>query len=300
MNTLSVFVGSSREGVEIARSIQDLLSDVSEVDVWDQGVFGLSLGTLESLVQVLNNYDFAVLVLSADDLSVSHGVEQNSARDNVLIELGLFIGKLGRERTFVLYQRDSNVKIPSDLAGVTLASFSPPSDLTRLAAALGPACTKIRNAIRAKGKAIEVDRLGQAFYEHDRQLKEQQERINQLVATSMSDSIFHHLAGIYMLHKYEYRQDEKIGKLFQREFYFLKHRGFIGPETLEFDERLNGKNIAELACPTEIGKIYIKLRKYDIPKDWLLADPKKRGNLKTDVARTLELKLPDEGALSSS
>jgi hypothetical protein len=224
-----------------------------------------------------------------------------------LIELGLFIGRLGRERTFLLYQKDSSVKIPSDLAGVTLALFPPPSAPTRLPAALGPACTKIRNAIKAKGKAVEVDRLGQAFekqqqkvHEHERLLKEQQELIYKLVETSMSDSIFHHLAGIYMLHKYKYWQNKEVGELFQREFYFLKHRGFIGPETLEFDERLNGKNIAELAWPTRLGEIYIKLKKNDIPKDWLSADPEKRGNLKTDVARTLELKLPDEETLSSS
>ena len=94
--------------------------------------FGMKLrldwgrGTLESLVDALESYDFAVLVLTADDLIVSRGVEQNSARDNVLIELGLFIGKLGRQRTFLLVPKESNVKIPSDLAGITFATFSMP------------------------------------------------------------------------------------------------------------------------------------------------------------------------------
>ena len=112
VNNPSVFVGSSSEGLEIARAVQTQLSDVSEVDVWNEGVFGLTLGTLESLVQVLDNFDFAVLVLSSDDLTISRGVAQNSARDNVLIELGLFIGRLGRERTFLLYPKDSGVKSP--------------------------------------------------------------------------------------------------------------------------------------------------------------------------------------------
>ena len=76
----------------------------------------------------------------------------------------------------------------------------------------------------------------------------------------------------------------------KREFYFLKDRGFIGPEDLEFDERLDSTNIAKIAKPTEIGKTYVKLRKGDIPREWLL--PEKRGNLKLDVARGLGLRLP--------
>jgi hypothetical protein len=133
-------------------------------------------------------------------------------------------------------------------------------------------------------------------------VEEQQARINRLVETSMSPSVFRHLAGIYLLHEYTYLQDdgEVVGDLFHREFYFLKLRGLIGPETLEFDKRLHGTNIVEQAWPTEIGKIYIELRKDDIPKDWLSADPEKRKNLKIDVARALGLNVPDEEPLSSS
>jgi predicted nucleotide-binding protein len=171
-----VFVGSSKEGLEIARAVQAQLSesDESEVDVWNEAPFGLTSGTLESLVQVLNMFEFAVLVLSPDDLTVSHGVAQNSARDNVLIELGLFIGRLGRGRTFVLYAKDSGVKIPSDLAGVELADFSMPDDPSRLLSAVGPACYKIRNAIRAQSKAIELQRLAQTVEVQQKRVERQE------------------------------------------------------------------------------------------------------------------------------
>lgn len=159
MNKPSVFVGSSGEGLEIARAVQSQLEDVGEVELWNEGVFGLSSSTLDSLVQALDTFDFAVLVMTPDDLIVSRNVEQNSARDNILIELGLFIGRLGRERTFLLYQKDSNVKIPSDLAGVTLAAFSKPSDDGKLVSAVGPACFKIRNAIKARGRAIQLGQV---------------------------------------------------------------------------------------------------------------------------------------------
>jgi predicted nucleotide-binding protein len=271
----SVFVGSSGEGLEVARAVQYQLQDVGEIEVWNEGVFGLTSGTLESLVQALDTFDFAVLVLTPDDLIVSRGVEQNSARDNVLIELGLFMGRLGRGRTFVLYPRDSNVKIPSDLAGVTLAAFSKPSDDTKLVAAVGPACLKIRNAIKAYSKANELGRLGQAienqeqrFQDQGRQLERQQEIINQLVKYSMSASIFHHLCGIAILKEYKYSNDDAT----QRELYFLRDNGFIRPKLdafLVFNDDLRGKNLVEKAEPTPIGWLCVRLRKEEIPSNML-------------------------------
>jgi hypothetical protein len=126
--------------------------------------------------------------------------------------------------------------------------------------------------------------------EANKRIEDQQIRLNKMVETSMSNACFHHLAGIYLLHRYEYLQDEKLGELFQREFYFLKNRGFIEPETVEFDERLHETNIAEKVWPTETGKLYIELRKKDVPPDWLSVE--NRNNLKIEIARKLGLTLP--------
>lgn len=126
------------------------LDAACEVVLWSQGVFGLGEGTLESLVDRLDEFDFAVLVLSADDLSLSRGEVKQSPRDNVLLELGLFIGGLGRTRTFIVYDKNSSIKLPSDLAGVTAAPYQPHSS-GNLQAALGAACTKIKTAINEAG-----------------------------------------------------------------------------------------------------------------------------------------------------
>lgn len=67
----SVFIGSSTEGLKIAKTLQVLLDSTCEVTIWSQGVFGLSQGTLESLVLVLDQFDFSVLVLTPDDLVAS-------------------------------------------------------------------------------------------------------------------------------------------------------------------------------------------------------------------------------------
>ena len=146
----AVFVGSSSEGLEIARAVQYLLDMEWEVALWNQGIFGLSHGTLESLVLALPDFDYAILVLTADDLSVSRGHERAVARDNVMFELGFFIGALGRERTFMIYDRTKPPALPSDLAGITATTFAPHAN-GNLEAALGAPSTKILGSIKRLG-----------------------------------------------------------------------------------------------------------------------------------------------------
>jgi predicted nucleotide-binding protein with TIR-like domain len=145
-----LFVGSSSEGLAVAQAVQGLLDPVAEVNVWTQGVFGLTHGTLESLVAAAGSFDFAVLVLTGDDLSISRGTAKPAARDNVLFELGLFIGALGRDRTYIVYNRSDPPALPSDLAGVSVATYMPHRD-DNLKAALGAACTEIEQGIRRLG-----------------------------------------------------------------------------------------------------------------------------------------------------
>ena len=118
MRRPTLFIGSSSEGHRIAQAVQVNLDPVCEVKLWPQGPFGLTHGTLESLVTAADQFDFAVLVLTSDDLNISRGVAKLAARDNVLFELGLFIGSLGRDRTFIICNSADRPELPSDLAGV--------------------------------------------------------------------------------------------------------------------------------------------------------------------------------------
>src|SRR5689334_24239986 len=204
MSRARIFIGSSSSGKEVARAIQYHLDDVADADVWDEGVFGVGMGNLESLVQALDVFDFAVLVLTPDDLLVRGGEESNTPRDNVLLELGLFIGRLGRSRTFAVCQRDRALRMPSDLAGVTLADFAKPDDPERLRAALGPACYRIRNAVRAQQRRTAVQELQTDLHTQQNQIARQQEQItyqqniiNQLVVFSMAGYMYGHLRHVF-------------------------------------------------------------------------------------------------------
>jgi hypothetical protein len=146
-----VFIGSSVEGLKAAKAVQSNLEHSCECQIWHQGLFGLEDGsTLEALVNKLDLFDFAILCLTPDDLTTSRGEEYKSPRDNVVLELGLFLGRLGRERVYIVVNREANAKMPSDLAGVTPASYVDPENGT-WESALGTASSAIESAIQRVG-----------------------------------------------------------------------------------------------------------------------------------------------------
>jgi len=148
-----VFIGSSSEGKEFARELQAELKDVCLPTLWDQGVFGGGglRGTLEELSDSLDQWDFAVLVATPDDFVESRGDRKEAARDNVLLELGLFCGHLGRERVFLLAPTASGIRFPSDLAGVSHLVFEFAVKPAERRASMGPPATTLRNSIRKLG-----------------------------------------------------------------------------------------------------------------------------------------------------
>lgn len=66
----------------------------------------------------------AIVLLTADDLGgPKAGGMQPRARQNVVLELGFFLGKLGRGRVVILY--GPGVELPSDLSGVLYVELDP-------------------------------------------------------------------------------------------------------------------------------------------------------------------------------
>ena len=182
MDKPAMFIGSSTEGLGVARAVRDLLHDDAEITLWNEGFFALGSTFIETLVTNLPTFDFAVLVLTPDDHVTSRQATSLSARDNIVFELGLFIGRLGRSRTFVL---NSDVKIPTDLAGVTTARFEWTGDPTAQMRAVAPACDSIRRAIKSLGIAPEktsaaIDRLASRQEEQSQQLSAQGSEIRAL------------------------------------------------------------------------------------------------------------------------
>lgn len=144
-----VFIGSSSEHVDTARAIQENLHGEFDATVWDQAVFAVATYPVDALIEQLDRVDFGVFVLAPEDWLRSRGTLAPAPRDNVVFELGMFIGRLGRQRAFVVAPR-GKLKLPSDLDALTVAQYIPPASGGNLVAALGPACNKIRRAMRQR------------------------------------------------------------------------------------------------------------------------------------------------------
>ncbi len=75
-----------------------------------------------TIIEKFENYanvGFAIVLLTPDDVGASKSDKDNPrprARQNVILELGFFIGRLGRERVCALHK--GNVEIPSDFSGI--------------------------------------------------------------------------------------------------------------------------------------------------------------------------------------
>ncbi len=146
-----IFVISSAEALPIARAIQEIFTnDPFQIVVWTDGVFKASQYAVESLEAALDTSDFAIAIAQPDDLVQSKGEMRPTPRDNVLFELGLFIGRLGRPRSILLEPALADVKLPSDLSGITTVRYRPGPE-NELLSLLAPACNQMRRLFNEIG-----------------------------------------------------------------------------------------------------------------------------------------------------
>ncbi len=120
---MKIFVGSSTKKKNIAKKIADALSaeGFQVLCWWDHAVFKGGDVTIDRLIEMSDVCDGAVFIFGADDKILYTGrggrKELAAPRDNVVLEYGIFVGKRGRKKT--LFVTQPQVKIPTDLSGVT-------------------------------------------------------------------------------------------------------------------------------------------------------------------------------------
>ena len=145
-----VFIGSSTSSLKIAYAIQrNLVPYGLSPTVWTQGVFQLSNTNIESLVAWTSKTDFAVFVFSPEDMAKIKGENVRTVRDNVIFELGLFIGAIGRKSCFIISPNESDdLHLPTDLLGVSVGQYDSSRPDDELQASLGPSCNQINEQIK--------------------------------------------------------------------------------------------------------------------------------------------------------
>jgi len=272
MTRPSVFIGSSSEGLTFARAARDLLARDAEITLWDEGFFGLGNTFIETLINALPRFDFAILVFTPDDLVHSRQQESLGPRDNVVFELGLFMGRLGRSRTFILHQSNAGIKMPSDLAGLTAATYEWPREDNSHRSAVGAACDIIREVIRDLGvsdaktsKAISDIRSRQDSQED--QLARHQNEIRLLQVA---------LQGIITVYEFDklvglskegpflcYYSDDLFNELKRlRAMNLLRHFEGVGLSAMRSDNKDRNQqfDLKRYFYITEQGKEYLRLR----------------------------------------
>lgn len=120
-----VFIGSSSESKKVAHAVKKTMDKVAKTVEWTQkDVFEPGKFTLESLDENARRSDFAVMVFGPDDEIYSRGKRQAGPRDNVIFELGLFMGTLERKRAFVVAPQGKKIKIPTDILGINYVKYA--------------------------------------------------------------------------------------------------------------------------------------------------------------------------------
>jgi hypothetical protein len=162
MSKPRIFLGSSGKQEKLLQALTRGLEEIAHVEPWTT-VFNPGTSTLERLVELTREVDFAAFVFAQDDwttvtppASASPGPGQASPRDNVVFEAGLFGGALGMRRTFILHA--SGAKLPTDLLGLTCVRYgeTTPSGIKTIN-------QKLRKAIEDEGRIARIEGLWWQF-----------------------------------------------------------------------------------------------------------------------------------------
>jgi Predicted nucleotide-binding protein containing TIR-like domain len=172
MDKPRIFLGSSGKQEKLLQALTRGLGDVAHVKPWTTS-FNPGTTTLERLLELTREVDFAVFVFAQDDWTTNSPLAspqpesgQASPRDNVVFEAGLFGGVLGMRRTFILHASGS--KLPSDLLGLTCIRYggeATPAEMRIVN-------QKLRNAIENECRVARIEGLWWQFSLTERTVRE--------------------------------------------------------------------------------------------------------------------------------
>ncbi len=130
--------------IKVARMLEKL--NLVPVILHERANEGLTI--IEKFEKHAIGASFAVVLLTPDDEGKARQSSTTSprARQNVLLELGYFIGRLGRPRVCVLYT--SGIELPSDILGVV---YTPLDSYWEF---------NLAKELKASGLSVDLNKLG--------------------------------------------------------------------------------------------------------------------------------------------
>ena len=112
-----IFIGSSTAGIPIAKKVKANLSAIGDCIMWNEpNIWQPNRSTFENLLRMVSYFDFGIFLATADDLTLTNEKIVIEPRDNVILEMALFCGAMGRDKSFLLVEE--GIKLPSDFSGI--------------------------------------------------------------------------------------------------------------------------------------------------------------------------------------
>jgi predicted nucleotide-binding protein len=144
--TFHIFIGSSSESKSIAKILSKELEAQSKkekinlvsvpwYDYFESEEKVINETFLDIFQnQILEKCDFSVFIVSKDDMLIKRSEVKHSARDNVWLEAGMFIGKRGSKRTYFFLNDNDRVYMhfPTDISGLTIPGVKWDSEIVNL------------------------------------------------------------------------------------------------------------------------------------------------------------------------
>lgn len=131
--------------INVARLLEKL--NLSPVILHEQPDRGRNI--LDKLIDESEDACFAIVLLSPDDIVLTGDKQTTRARQNVVLELGFFLAKLGKNRVTALYKASENFELPSDFAGVLYKKYDNGESWK----------VELARELRASGIPVDLNRL---------------------------------------------------------------------------------------------------------------------------------------------
>ena len=128
-NRISIFIGSSSESSSIAHALKFFFDPaIFNVDVWDEDVFERGNSNLDNLKKFTAIYDYSIMLFVQDDEIIHRGKKYDNVPPNIIFEYGLFLGRMGSDRSFIVAEKTKDIddfidQVFSDLKGISLGHF---------------------------------------------------------------------------------------------------------------------------------------------------------------------------------
>lgn len=153
MGKTKIIMFSSKEGLDLAQHVQkSFYPKEFSAKLWTNGFFEFSKPYINNFTAIDKDYDFAMFIISNDDVVRYRNKKYFKPRDNVIFELGLCVGAFGLSKIFIA--KPDFVTLPTDMLGVSVYDYFIDEDINTTAGVIYAEMNSFINKKISKGNHV--------------------------------------------------------------------------------------------------------------------------------------------------